>query len=142
MMNGHSVRWTTRVGVVASLTVAGVLGTCLPATASPTTVSASSVSVTSSRAVSTMTDSQGNSRPLAAVSEGTAGSAAEARSWSALLRAAKEAIRKVPALWDKAVSGAKKGYAYFQNSVWPAIKFTVQVISYSITAWDIWNLFR
>lgn len=140
MQKVRSGRWGTRVGVVASLTLAGVLGTCIPATASPMPVSVSAeralVSETQVRPVRTSPISV-----EAAVREGER-SGAEVQSWSALLRAAKEAIRKVPALWNKAVSGAKKGYAYFQSSVWPAIKFTVQLISYSITAWDIWNLFR
>jgi hypothetical protein len=28
------------------------------------------------------------------------------------------------------------------QTAWPSIKLIVSVISYSITAWDIWNLFR
>jgi len=65
MDNGTNGRWTMRAGVVATLAVAGVLGTCLPANAMP-------------------------SSPASP----------------------------------------------------PAINFTVQVVSASITAWDVWNMFR
>jgi hypothetical protein len=142
MKNDNRVSWTARAGVVASLAVIGVLGSTVPAqavghaasaerTASPSTVVSTSDNISRIRVESSSSTSN----------EGTANQA-ETRSWGTILRLAKDAIKKVPSVWNKAVSSAKKGYATFVKTAWPSIKLIVSVISSSITAWDIWNLFR
>lgn len=147
MNNGTNGRWTMRAGVVATLAVAGVLGTCLPANAMGSSPAAQHLASASATAPAAATRSEAAAgTPASASSSEASGRPAGAdngvQSWSTILRLAKEALRKVPALWNKTVAGAKKGYSYFRNNVWPAIKFTVQVVSASITAWDIWNMFR
>lgn len=147
MNNGTNKRWTTRVGVVAALAVAGVLGTCLPANAIGSSPAAQHLASASATAPAAATRSEAaalipQSASASAISGRPAGADNGVQSWSTILRLAKEALRKVPALWNNTVAGAKKGYSSFKNNVWPAIKFTVQVVSASITAWDIWNMFR
>jgi len=145
MKNRNRAAWMTRAGVVASLAVAGVLGTTIPAQAASSdlgtrAVAAAVTSAGDRAAASAITDTQREGAAPNSIQGSHSGS--EARSWGTILRLAKDAIKKVPGVWNKAVSSAKKGYATFVKTAWPSIKVIVNVISYSITAWDIWNLFR
>jgi len=66
----------------------------------------------------------------------------DTRSWGTIIRTAINALKKVPALWNKVVDGVKKSYATFKATVWPVIKAVVNVVSTAITAWDIWKYFN
>lgn len=146
MKKSNRVAWTTRAAVVASLTVAGVLGTTIPANAASPAVTAgagnpmSAPATARSDASTVRLGQQQGGQVSSATTDGAEHSGA--RSWATILRLAKDAIKKVPSVWNKAVSSAKKGYSTFVKTAWPSIKLIVNVISYSITAWDIWNLFR
>lgn len=146
MKKNNRAGWTTRAAVVASLTVAGVLGTTIPAYAATPASTAGAGSPTNALATARNDASTVRlGQPSAGhASPATTGGSDEVgtRSWATILRLAKDAIKKVPSVWNKAVSSAKKGYSTFVKTAWPSIKLIVNVISYSITAWDIWNLFR
>ena len=130
--------WATTTAIVACITAASVLGPGLSAQASaptaqgPAAVRADHVSV-QAKALST-SDSPQAARAASTVTE--------TRSWGTLVRTAINALKKVPALWNKVVDGVKKAYATFRTKVWTAIKGVVGAISTAITAWDIWKSFN
>lgn len=134
--------WATTTAIVACITAASVLGSGLSAQASaptaqgPAAVRGDHVSV---RAEPLSISESPRVAPAAPTATATG---TETRSWGTLVRTAINALKKVPALWNKVVDGVKKAYATFRTKVWPAIKGVVGAISTAITAWDIWKSFN
>jgi hypothetical protein len=130
--------WATTTAIVACITATSVLGSGVSAQASaptaqgPAAVQADHTSVRSK--VLSISESPRAARE--------ASISTETRSWGTIVRTAINALKKVPALWNKVVDGVKKAYATFRTKVWPAIKGVVGAISTAITAWDIWKSFN
>lgn len=141
-MNHRKRRNWTSTGVVACITAAAVFGTALPAhaMASPSSAPTSVSATATSTSTSTGADATPGAGTARATASGDVGDSA--RSWSTLIRTAINALKKIPALWNKLVNGVKKAYATFQRTVWPALKAVVGTISTLITAWDIWKFFN
>ena len=134
--------WATTTAIVACITAASVLGSGLSAHASAPTAQGSAAvrgDHVSVRAEALSISESPRAAPAAPTETATG---TETRSWGTLVRTAINALKKVPALWNKVVDGVKKAYATFRTKVWPAIKGVVGAISTAITAWDIWKSFN
>ena len=51
------------------------------------------------------------------------------------------ALKKIPALFNAVVQGAKNGWNWFAKNVWPRVTATLGAITNLVTAWEIWQYF-
>lgn len=139
-MNCKQRNWATTTAVVAFITAGSVLGAGLPAHADVPAVHSVARGEVGSRGAAVSPDVVLRNGATRAGDVPTAD--ADTRSWATIIRTAINALKKVPALWNKVVDGVKKSYATFKATVWPVIKAVVNVVSTAITAWDIWKYFN
>jgi len=139
-MNCKQRNWATTSAVVACITAGSVLGAALPAHADTPAAHSVSQGEVASRAMAVSSDAV--LRSAATEPASVAAADVDTRSWGTIIRTAINALKKVPALWNKVVDGVKKSYATFKATVWPVIKAVVNVVSTAITAWDIWKYFN